>query len=164
MGVTGTNGIPRHPPTNNFKVMAAAARRIGYTDVRVNNMAINSEPRDGRNACDQIGFCMQGCVSGAKWSTANSELPRAEASGRCELRAESMVLRIEHGDDGRVRGVLYVDRDGREHVQAGARGVCRRQFDRDGAAVAELGVERLSRGPGERLGPTWQVLYATQLG
>ena len=123
MGVTGTHGIPRHPPTNNFKVMAAAARRIGYTDVRVNNMAINSEPRNGRNACDQIGFCMQGCASGAKWSTANSELSRAEASGRCELRAESMVLRIEHGDDGRVRGVLYVDRDGREHVQA-ARAVC----------------------------------------
>ncbi len=173
MGVTGTHGIPRHPPTNNYKVMAAAARRIGYTDVRVNNMAINSKPRNGRNACDQIGFCMQGCASGAnnykvmaaaarrigytdvrvnnmainskprngrnacdqigfcmqgcasgaKWSTANSELPRAEASGRCELRAESMALRIEHGDDGRVRGVLYVDREGREHVQA-ARAVC----------------------------------------
>ena len=123
MGVTGTHGIPRHPPTNNFKVIAAAARRIGYRDVRMNNSAINSEPRDGRNACDQIGFCMQGCASGAKWSTANSELPRAEASGRCELRAECMALKIEHGEDGRVRGVLYVDRDGREHVQA-ARAVC----------------------------------------
>ena len=123
MGVTGTHGIPRHAPTNNFKVMAAAARRIGYTDVRMNNLAINSAPRNGRNACDHIGFCMQGCASGAKWSTANSELPRAEASGRCELRAESMALRIEHGDDGRVRGVLYVDRAGREHLQA-ARAVC----------------------------------------
>ena len=123
MGVTGTHGIPRHSPTNNFKVMAAAARRVGYRDVRMNNSAINSEPRGGRNACDQIGFCMQGCVSGAKWSTANSELPRAEASGRCELRAKCMALKIELGAGGRVRGVLYVDKDGREHVQA-ARAVC----------------------------------------
>ena len=123
MGVTGTNGIPRHPPTNNYKVMAAGARRIGYTQVRMNNMAINSRPRDGRNACDQIGFCMQGCASGAKWSTANSELPKAEATGRCELRAECMALRIEHGADGRVSGVLYADREGREHMQR-ARAVC----------------------------------------
>ena len=123
MGVTGTNGIPRHPATNNFKVMDVAARRIGYTDVRVNNMAINSEPRDGRNGCDQIGFCMQGCASGAKWSTANSELPRAEASGRCELRADCMALQIEHGADGRVSGVLYADRDGR-HQRQRARAVC----------------------------------------
>ena len=123
MGVTGTHGIPRHAPTNNFKAMAAAARRIGYTDVRMNNLAINTVPRNGRNACDHIGFCMQGCASGAKWSTANSELPRAEASGRCELRAECMALRIELGQDGRVRGVLYADKDGREHLQA-ARAVC----------------------------------------
>ena len=103
--------------------MAAGARRIGYTQVRMNNTAINSRPRDGRNACDQIGFCMQGCVSGAKWSTANSELPKAEATGRCELRAECMALRIEHGVDGRVSGVLYADREGREHMQR-ARAVC----------------------------------------
>ena len=75
MGVTGTNGIPFHPPGNNYKVLAAGARRIGYTQVDTNRMAINPRPRDGRNACDQIGFCMQGCRSGAKWSTFNAEIP-----------------------------------------------------------------------------------------
>ena len=123
MGVTGTNGIPLHAPGNNYKLLAAGARRLGYTHVDTNRVAINSEPRDGRNACDQIGFCMQGCRSGAKWSTFNSELPKAEATGRCEVRPECMALRIEHDDSGRVNGVLYVDKTGVQHLQK-ARAVC----------------------------------------
>jgi choline dehydrogenase-like flavoprotein len=31
MGVTGTHDIPRLPGNNNFKVMAAGAKRLGYT-------------------------------------------------------------------------------------------------------------------------------------
>ena len=123
MGVTGTNGIPRHRGSNNYRVVAAGARRIGYTEIRTGNLAINSEPRDGRNACDQIGFCMQGCTSGARWTTANSEIPKAEASGRCEVRPECMALKIEHDQRGRVTGALYADRGGAHHVQK-ARAVC----------------------------------------
>jgi choline dehydrogenase-like flavoprotein len=123
MGVSGRNGIPFHGGNNNYKVMALGAQRMGYTDFDTNNLAINIEPRHGRNACDQIGFCMQGCRSGAKWSTFNTELPQAEATGRCEIRPECMALRVEHDQAGRVSGVLYVDRDGNEHVQK-ARVVC----------------------------------------
>ena len=123
MGVSGTNGIPRHRGSNNYRVVAAGGRRIGYTAIRTNNLAINVEPRDGRNGCDQIGFCMQGCRSGAKWTTANSEIPKAEATGRCEVRPECMALRIEHDARGRVSGVLYADRRGAHHVQK-ARLVC----------------------------------------
>jgi choline dehydrogenase-like flavoprotein len=123
MGVSGTNGIPFHPPSNNHKVFAAGARRIGYCHVNTGNLAINPEPRDGRNACDQIGFCYQGCRSGAKWSTFNVELPKAELSGRCEIRPNAMALRIEHDARGRVTGVLYADREGDRHFQR-ARAVC----------------------------------------
>ncbi len=123
MGVTGTHGIPRHRGNNNYRVVAAGARRIGYTSIWTGNLAINLEPRDGRNACDHIGFCMQGCRSGAKWTTANSEIPKAEATGRCEVRPECMALRIEHDDRGRVSGILYADRRGDHHVQK-ARLVC----------------------------------------
>ena len=122
MGVTGSHGIPFHPAGNNYKVMAAGARRVGYTQIDTNRMAINSEPRDGRNACDQIGFCMQGCRSGAKWSTFNAELPKAEATGHCEVRPESMALRIEHAR-GRASGVVYADAAGAQQRQK-ARAVC----------------------------------------
>ena len=123
MGVSGRNGIALHPANNGYRVMAHGARRVGYRDFDTNNLAINVEPRDGRNGCDQIGFCMQGCKSGAKWSTFNSELPRAEATGRCEIRPECMVLRIEDNGAGRADGVVYVDRDGNQHRQK-ARLVC----------------------------------------
>ena len=123
MGVTGTNGIPRPPPSNNFKVMAAGARRIGYTRIDTNNLAMNMLPRDGRNACDVISFCMQGCKSGALWTTANTEIPRAEATGRCEVRPECMALQIHHDARGRARGVVYADADGNHRLQK-ARIVC----------------------------------------
>src|SRR5499433_2756776 len=98
MGVTGTNNIPRLPGNNNFKVMAAGAKRVGYKEFHTGNMAINSEPRDGRGSCLQIGFCFQGCKSGAKWSTLYTEIPKGEATGKLEVRPNSQVLQIQHDD------------------------------------------------------------------
>jgi choline dehydrogenase-like flavoprotein len=86
-------------------------------------MAINSVERDGRPACQQIGFCMQGCAIGAKWDTMGTELPRAEGSGHCEVRTDAMALRIEHDTGGKVTGVVYADKDGNQHLQK-ARIVC----------------------------------------
>jgi choline dehydrogenase-like flavoprotein len=86
-------------------------------------MAINSVPRDDRARCMQIGFCFQGCKSGAKWSTLYTEIPKAEATGNLDLRTEAHVTRIEHNARGKVTGVLYVDKDGKEQRQK-ARIVC----------------------------------------
>ncbi|MFM9845400.1 MAG: GMC family oxidoreductase [Dongiaceae bacterium] len=117
MGVTGTNDIPRLPGNNNFKVLAAGARRLGYKEFHTGNMAINSQERDGRGSCQQIGFCFQGCKSGAKWSTLISEIPKGEATGKLEVRPNSQVLQIQHDDSGKVTGVLYADKDGKQQVQ-----------------------------------------------
>ena len=117
MGVTRTNGIPGLPGNNNFKVLEAGAKKIGYKEVHTGRMAINSEPRDDRASCLQIGFCFQGCKSGAKWSTLVSEIPKGEETGRLEVRPDSQVLRIEHDASGKVTGVVYADKDGKEHVQ-----------------------------------------------
>jgi choline dehydrogenase-like flavoprotein len=76
------------------------------------NMAINSVARDGRASCQQTGFCIQGCTFAAKWSTLYTEIPRAEATGKTEVRAESQVLRIEHDGSGKVTGAVYADRTG----------------------------------------------------
>jgi choline dehydrogenase-like flavoprotein len=117
MGVTGTHGIARHPVTNNYKVMWNGAHRLGYTQVRNDRLAINVAERDGRSGCLQLGFCNQGCLSGAKWSTLVSEVPRAEATGKLTLRPQAMATRIEHGPDGRVTGVVYRDAQGIEQRQ-----------------------------------------------
>jgi choline dehydrogenase-like flavoprotein len=123
MGVTGRNGVPMPPESNNYKVLALGARRIGYRDVDTCNMAVNTVPRGGRNACDQIGFCMQGCKSGARWSAANVEIPEAEATGRCEVRSGCMCLRLEHSAAGRVSEVVYADSSGTLQRQK-ARAIC----------------------------------------
>ena len=123
MGVTRTNGIPGLPGSNNFKVLEAGAKRLGYKDVHSGRMAINSEPRDGRAACQQLGFCFQGCRMGAKWSTLYTEIPKAEATGNFELRPESHVVQIVHDKSGKVVGVIYFDKDGNIQKQR-ARAVC----------------------------------------
>lgn len=123
MGVTRTNGIPGLPGNNNYKVFEAGAKKLGYKEVHTGRMAINSEPRDDRAACLQIGFCFQGCKSGAKWSTLVAEIPKGEATGNLEVRPNAQVLKIEHDDNGKVTGVLYADKDGKQHLQK-ARVVC----------------------------------------
>jgi choline dehydrogenase-like flavoprotein len=123
LGVTRTHGIPGLPGNNNFKVMYNGAIRVGYKDVHTGRMAINSQPRDGRPACQQIGFCFQGCKVGAKWSTLYTEIPKAEATGNLDLRPECQALQIQHDVDAKVTGVLYADKAGAQHVQK-ARVVC----------------------------------------
>src|SRR6267143_518207 len=123
MGVTRTNGIPGLPGNNNFKVLEAGAKKLGYKTVHTGNMAINSEPRDGRASCQQIGFCFQGCKSGAKWSTLYTEIPAAEKTGKLDLRPQAHVLKIEHNDAGKVSAVVYRDADGKDQQQK-ARVVC----------------------------------------
>ena len=123
MGVTRTNDIPGLPGNNNFKVFKAGADKMGYQECHTGRMAINSEPRDGRAACRQLGFCFQGCKMGAKWSTAYVEIPKGEATGKLEVRENAHVLKIEHDDSGKVTGVLYADDQGNQVVQK-ARAVC----------------------------------------
>jgi choline dehydrogenase-like flavoprotein len=122
--VTRRNGNPGMPASNNLKVMYAGAKKLGYQRVHTNYMAINTRPsEDGRGFCIQQGFCVQGCKTGAKWSTLYTEIPRAEATGKLDLRIQSMATRIEHDDKGRVTGVVYRDATGKDQRQK-ARVVC----------------------------------------
>jgi len=113
MGVAGTNGMPSHEGSNNYQVLNVGAMKLGYPYTPPANVAINSVPYDGRPACRQSGFCRSGCIYSAKWSTLYTEIPKAEKTGHFELRPESMVLKIEQGENGRVSSVVYRDREGR---------------------------------------------------
>lgn len=123
MGTTNTHGIPPLPGNNNFKIMKAGADKLGYKRCHTGNMSINSQARDGRPHCHQMGFCFQGCKVAAKWSTAYTEIPAGEATGKLEVRAHAHALTIEHDSAGKVSGVVYVDQDGNRQRQK-ARAVC----------------------------------------
>lgn len=123
LGVTGTHGIPRLPGNNNYKVLAAGAKKIGYKNIDTNNLATNSGARNGRPGCIQLGFCTSGCKIGAKWSSAYTDIPAAEASEHFELRTESIVTGIQHNKDGKVTEVEYLNAAGELNRQK-ARVVC----------------------------------------
>ena len=123
LGVTRTNGIPGLPGNNNFKVFEAGAKKLGYKEVSTGRMAINPVDYDDRLACQQTGFCFQGCKWGAKWSAAYTDIPRGEATGNLEVRENAQVARILHNDEGKVTGVEYFDKDGALQMQK-ARVVC----------------------------------------
>ena len=123
LGVTRTGGRDGLPGNTNYKVFEAGAKALGYEKVHTGRMAINSADYDGRMACQQTGFCFQGCKWGAKWSAAYTDIPRGEATGNLEVRDRCHVLRIEHDAQGRASGVVYVDAGGNQHEQK-ARVVC----------------------------------------
>jgi choline dehydrogenase-like flavoprotein len=123
MGVSGTHDIPPSAETNNYKVLKAGAKRIGYTEITSTRTAINPVARKGRPGCQQIGFCNSGCAIGAKWSTLYTEIPAAELTGHFELRTSAMAVRINHDKRGQVTGVVYKDANGSTQEQK-ARAVC----------------------------------------
>lgn len=80
--------------------------------------AILSQAHNGRPACISCGYCMYyGCEIGAKSSTLAAMIPAAEASGHCEIRPESVVIRIDTDAAGRANQVIYLDADGNEQAQ-----------------------------------------------
>jgi choline dehydrogenase-like flavoprotein len=109
--------MPPLPVKSSGVLFERGARKLGLHPVP-SPMAINSQEYRGRPACIHCGFCHGfACEVGAKASTLTTVIPEAEATGRCEVRPESYVSRIETNDQGRTTGVAYFDRDRREHFQ-----------------------------------------------
>lgn len=109
--------MPPLPVKSSGVLLEQGARKLGWKPFPA-PMAILSQPYQGRPACIHCGFCMMyGCEVNAKSSTLATMVPRAEATGRCEVRAECTVYRLETDAAGRVSRVLYRDAAGREQAQ-----------------------------------------------
>lgn len=109
--------LPPLPIKSSGALAELAARKLGWHAYPA-PLAILSRPRPGRGACVHCGFCeFFGCEVGAKSSTLASVIPIAERTGRCEIRAESYVRKIEVDNSGRVTGVIYFDKNGKEQFQ-----------------------------------------------
>ena len=109
--------MPPMPIKSSGVLMEKAADELGW-HAQPEPHAILSKPHNGRAACMNCGFCMwYGCEAGAKSSTLAAMIPLAEASGNCEIRPESTVIRIDTNDRGRASEVVYLDKDGVEQAQ-----------------------------------------------
>jgi len=105
--------MPPLPRTKKAQALARGAEKLGWA-TQTPPILTNSIPRDGREACVQCQHCVGfQCPSNAKNGTQNTVIPRALATGRCQLVTGAMVLRIDH-TGGEATGVTYVS-NGEEH-------------------------------------------------
>ena len=109
--------MPPLPVKGNGVIFERGCRKLGYHAYPA-PMAILSKPRAGRSACMNCGFCLGfGCEVGAKSSTLASVIPMAEKTGRCEIRTNCYVHRIETDKNGRAVGAVYFDAQRNTHLQ-----------------------------------------------
>jgi choline dehydrogenase-like flavoprotein len=134
LGVSGPDGAnpfepprsqpyptPAHPFNLASQVIKKGADRLGLHLVR-EPLALPSVDWQGRSACVGAGVCHMGCLISAKSSMDVTYIRKAEATGRVDIRTESMAREIETDANGRARAVVYIDTDGREH-RVGARAI-----------------------------------------
>ncbi|HXY00860.1 MAG TPA: GMC family oxidoreductase [Candidatus Limnocylindrales bacterium] len=109
--------MPPLPVKGSGVIFERAARKLGYHPYPA-PMAILSRPRAGRSACVNCGFCLGfGCEVGAKSSSLVAAIRVAEATGRCEIRANSYAHQIAVDKNGRVTGAVYFDAKRVAHLQ-----------------------------------------------
>jgi choline dehydrogenase-like flavoprotein len=109
--------MPPMPIKSSGALLEKGAKALGL-HAQVEPLAILSQPHNGRPGCINCGYCMgYGCEVGAKSSTLAAMIPLAEASGHCEIRPLSVVIRIDTDEAGRANQVVYLDKDGNEQAQ-----------------------------------------------
>ncbi len=109
--------VPPVPLKSSGALFEVAAKKLGLTVVP-GPLAIITQPYMGRTGCVNCGMCSGfGCHVGARSSSAVTMLPRAVATGNCEIRPWSYVREISVDKKGRVTGAIYFDADKREHFQ-----------------------------------------------
>jgi len=104
---------PAHPFNLASRAIKRGADKLGLHLVR-EPLAIPTKDWNGRPACINAGTCRMGCKISAKSSIDVTYIPKAEKTGKVQIRTESMARKITTGSDGRARSVIYFGPDGRE--------------------------------------------------
>ena len=86
--------MPAFPSEPAREVLGAAADALGWSWGAI-PLALNSVPFHGRPACVRCPQCVgHACPVDAKNGSHNTSIPRAVATGRCELLFDSEVVRV----------------------------------------------------------------------
>jgi choline dehydrogenase-like flavoprotein len=113
------HGYPHgpHPLGGGAELAMRGAMRCGI-EMKVGPVGIVNGSFGNRPHCIYRGFCLEGCKVNAKASPLVTHVPDALEHG-VEIRADSMVTRVETDAGGRCTGVAYV-REGAERFQRAA--------------------------------------------
>ncbi len=101
--------MPPLPPNKEYLVLKPAAERLGLHPFDI-PMLRNSVPYNGRGPCMRCRWCVGfACEVDAKCGTHNTVIPKALATGNCDLRTDCMAKEIMTDARGRVTGIAYFD-------------------------------------------------------
>ncbi len=105
--------LPPVPPSPQTEALEQGADRLGWVTTPV-PLLINTQPYQGRAACIACKYCVGfACPTDAKSGSQNTVIPRAVATGNCELQTNAIAEKIEIDPQGNVRGVtFFVDANG----------------------------------------------------
>lgn len=109
--------MPAHTLCKASARLVKAGAKIGMKWV-ANSRAALSRPYDGRPACNYCANCSRGCPIGDKGSADVTFVRRAELTGRCEIRADAVVVGLESRADGTIEAVRYVANGRAERVES----------------------------------------------
>lgn len=105
--------MPPNPTGYAARALARGAMNVGWNPFPY-PAAVNSQPFDGRPACNSCGLCSAfGCPINARGDALVSYLNPAVRGGRVRVIERALVYRIDTSPDGRrATQVRYYDRDG----------------------------------------------------
>lgn len=98
----------------NSQLFRKGCEKLGIKST-VAPLAILTAPFEGRPPCINRGFCNQGCMPNAKFSTLIHHIPKAIQLG-AEVLSDCTVTKIEVDKYGKVSGVLF-NNQGQEYRQ-----------------------------------------------
>ena len=100
-------------PPMNFRcldyILKSGAEKLDvpYLPDRIAQLTV---PLHEHPACHYCGNCTQGCDTGSFFSSPYFFLPAAEKTGKLDLRENAIAKNLLVDENGRARGVVYVDR------------------------------------------------------
>jgi choline dehydrogenase-like flavoprotein len=130
VGVSGAReGWPQFPdgvflppmPLNCAEtILTAACASLGWPSTH-RRLSQLTQPHNGRPACHYCGNCVNGCDVGAMFNPIAVTLPPALATGKLEIRTDSIVARVRTNAENRAQGVTYLERATRKSVDVDAK-------------------------------------------
>ena len=98
------------------RILQKGAEKLGvpYVEDRIAQLTV---PHNGHPACHYCANCSSGCDTGSFFSPPWFTLPDAEKTGNFELRTNAIAKNVLVDDNGRAKGVAYVDRNTRQEVE-----------------------------------------------
>jgi choline dehydrogenase-like flavoprotein len=133
IGVTGqAEGLPQLPDGKflppmemncaELTVKDAIAKKFPDRLMTIGRTAILTQPHRGRAACHYCGPCARGCITRSYFSSLNSTLPAAEATGKLTIRPYSVVHSLIFDPKTRkISSVRIIDGQSKETSEFNAR-------------------------------------------